>query len=94
MNRISLVGNLTHDIKIKSTKKGDIAIFQLACEEYPHKAEFINCHLYKKKVQLLNHVEKGALMAVNGVLKIKRIKKKNGNIIFYSYVYCDTVSIL
>lgn len=86
------IGNITHNIKTKSTKKGRLCILQIACNQ-EDKVTFTNVHVKGNLCNSLAFAGKGRRIAVQGDLKIKKINTKTGSI-YYTYIDCKALELL
>lgn len=86
------IGNITHNLKIKDTKKGKLCILQIACNQ-EKKTTFANVHIKGNLCNSLAFAGKGRRIAVQGDLKIKKISSKAGPI-FYTYIDCKALELL
>lgn len=86
------IGNITHNLKVKSTKKGKLCILQIACEQ-EKTTTFTNVHVRGNLCNSLAFAGKGRRIAVQGDLKIKKISSK-GMPIFYTYIDCKALELL
>lgn len=76
MNKVSLIGNVTRDLELKSYKEGNGAYvrFTLAINNYNSKtkessADFINIVAFGNKAEVLSkYVTKGRKIAIDGKL--------------------------
>lgn len=76
MNKVSLIGNVTKDLEVKTFNegKGSYVRFTLAINSYKSKskeasANFINVVAFGNKAQILSkYVSKGSKLAVDGSL--------------------------
>lgn len=85
MNKIELIGRLTKDVEVKTTKsKVSVATFTLAVDrkyskEGEQKTDFIDCVAFGKLVDILTkYTKKGQKIAVVGSLNINQYKDKEG----------------
>lgn len=86
MNNIVLLGRLTKDADIRSTKSGKVvASFTLAVDR-PYtqngkkEADFIACQIWGKSAEVLGKsVHKGQRVLLEGRLQIRQYTDKNGN---------------
>jgi single-strand DNA-binding protein len=85
LNRVTLIGNLTKDIKLEKAKSdADIAYFNLAVNKaYKDKnggkgVDFVPCRAYGKVATLLQqYTKKGSKIAVTGEIRVDNYVKFN-----------------
>lgn len=88
MNKLLLIGNLTKDPEIKTTKNGkEMAKFSLAItspwekdEEGKNKTDFFNCVAWGKTAEVIgNYLTKGSKVAVYGSISNTSWDKPDGS---------------
>lgn len=87
LNRIILMGRLTHTPEIKLTPNGvSVLSFSLAVERSYRKqgedkqTDFIDCVAWRQTAEFINkYFRKGALIAIEGNLQTRSYEDKNGN---------------
>ena len=83
LNNVNLIGRLTADPKFSSVSDGkSVCSFTLAVQQdYGDKAaDFIPCVAWKQTAEFITrHFTKGAMIAINGRLKQRSWKDKDGN---------------
>lgn len=81
MNKVYLDGRLTRDVEIRTSKKGNVYLFNIANNDFPLKTDYFNCVSYDEK-----HVEglkKGDKVAIIGNVRNNTYTDKN-NITHYA----------
>ena len=83
MNSISITGNLTRDIEVKSTQSGiSVCSFTVAVKR-PHTSDttdFLNCTAWRQSADFLGkYAHKGSKVGVSGILTARNYEDKNGN---------------
>ena len=80
MNKVFLIGRLTHDLNLKKTQTGKSVLnFTIAAEEKGD-TEFIYCTAWEKLAELINtYCYKGFMLGLTGTLKRKEYTNKNGD---------------
>lgn len=100
LNRIVLMGRITHDLEMKTTQSGVSAItFSIACDEdYKPKdggdrdVDFIRVKAWRHTAEFVNtYFSKGRSIIVSGRLKADNYTDKDGNKRTDTYVLADTV---
>lgn len=76
MNKVILMGRLTHDVEVKQTPKGNsvarfsIAINRRTGKDKEQQTDFINCVAWKQVAEFISiYFPKGSMIAVCGHLK-------------------------
>ena len=86
MNKVSIIGNVTKDLELKTSENGGIPYvkFILAINEYLHgaketKAVFIEVVAFARKAEVLSmHLTKGSKIAIDGKLSTSSYTNKTG----------------
>ena len=93
-NDINLIGRLTYDPKLFSTKSGkSCAIIGLACGHKDY-TEFINVKAWEKAAEtIVAYTKKGSQLAVNGHLHTKE-KEVNGKTEYELEIIVDSFRFL
>lgn len=82
INNVTLVGRLTRDVELRSTKSGKpVASFTLAVDRQRKDdgADFINCVAWDKGAELISqHVHKGDLFGIIGNIQTRSYENKDG----------------
>ena len=103
VNRIILIGRLTHDPELRYTPQGvPVATFSLAVERpYMSKdsdtriTDFVDCVAWRKLGETVgNHLTKGRLAAVEGRLQIRSYEAQDGSKRKVAEVIADSVQFL
>lgn len=98
MNSISITGNLTRDIEVKSTQSGiSVCSFTLAVKR-PHTSDttdFLNCTAWRQNADFLGkYAHKGSKVGVSGILTARNYEDKNGNKRTAFEIVADSVELL
>lgn len=96
MNRVNLIGRVTHDIELKNTPSGKNYIqFSIACDNGKDEngerrpADFINCVAWNNKAETIyKYVKKGNRFYVGGKFKTDKYEG-DGKTIYKSYVLVE-----
>jgi single-strand DNA-binding protein len=86
LNRVILMGRITHDLEIKQTNNGiPVLSFQLAVERSftrqgeERQSDFIRCTAWRQQAEFINKwFGKGRLIAIEGQLRSNSYDDKNG----------------
>lgn len=100
LNRVILMGRITHDLELKQTPSGSsVMTFNIAVERsYAKQGEeretdFITCVAWNKTAEFIgNYFGKGRMIAVEGQLRSRTYDDKNGSRHYVTEVYADSVS--
>lgn len=100
LNRVILMGRITHDLELKNTPNGiSVLAFNVAVDRgYAKQGEekqtdFINCVAYRKKAVFINdYFSKGRMIALEGNLHTRNYDDKNGIKRYVTEVIVDRVS--
>ena len=78
MNKIFLIGRITKDLELRSTKSGNsVCEFTLAVNRDKEKTDFITCQVWNKQAEnLCKYQGKGSLISVVGELRIDSFEVK------------------
>lgn len=73
MNKIFLIGRITKDLELKSTKSGNsVCEFTLAVNRDKENTDFITCQVWNKQAEnLCKYQGKGYLISVIGELRVE-----------------------
>lgn len=101
INRAVLAGRLTKDVEIRKTQSGiSMASFVIACDrpkgknDQEAKADFIRCVAWRQSADFLaDYGKKGSLVAVDGSIRTGSYEK-DGQTVYTTDVYADTVRLL
>lgn len=102
INKVILVGRLTHDIELKSTDSGNQYIqFNIAVNNGKDKdgnergADFLTCVAWGKNAENLSvYLHKGNRVAIEGRLKVDSYDGTDGNKKYKTYVLIQTFEFL
>ena len=100
LNRVILMGRITHDLEIKQTPNGVSVIpFTLAVERQfkgangERETDFINCVAWRQQAEFIGkYFSKGRMIAIEGNLRTRTYDDKNGAKHYVTEVYVDNVS--
>ena len=95
INRVVLMGRITHDLEVKQTPSGlSVVSFTVAVDNGKDKpANFISCVAWKQTAEFVNRFfSKGKMIAVEGKLSTRSYEDKNGNKRKITEVVVDNVS--
>lgn len=95
MNKVILIGNLTKDIELQSTKTGKLVTqFSIGVRRDKEVSDFPNCVAWGKTAELLEkYCHKGSKIAVEGSLQTSSYEK-NGEKRYKTIVYVSNVEFL
>lgn len=73
MNKIFLIGRITKDLELRSTKSGNsVCEFTLAVNRDKENTDFITCQVWNKQAEnLCKYQGKGSLISVAGELRVE-----------------------
>jgi single-strand DNA-binding protein len=99
MNKIFLRGNLTKDVELRSTQKGNnIARFNLAIrrdfknQEGKYDSDFVNCVAYGNQAEMINkYFHKGSGIIIVGHLQSGSYTKEDGTRVYTLDVIVENV---
>lgn len=100
LNRVILMGRITHDLELKQTPSGvSVLTFSLAIERsYAKQGEerqtdFINCVAWRQQAEFISKFfGKGKMLAIEGNLRTRTYDDKNGVKHYVTEVFVDNVS--
>ena len=100
LNRVILMGRITHDLELKQTPSGvSVLTFSLAIERsYAKQGEerqtdFINCVAWRQQAEFISkYFGKGRMLAIEGNLRTRTYDDKNGVKHYVTEVFVDNVS--
>ena len=100
LNRVILMGRITHDLEIKQTPNGvSVLSFTLAVERQfkgangERETDFINCVAWRQQAEFIGrYFRKGRMIAIEGNLRTRTYDDKNGTKHYVTEVYVDNVS--
>lgn len=100
LNRVVIMGRITHDLEVKQTQSGvaclqfNVAVdrgFKNANGEYD--SDFITCVAWKERAEFINrYFDKGKMIAIEGQLRSRVYEDKNGTKHYITEVYVDSAS--
>ena len=98
MNHVIITGRLGADIEMRQTPQGvSVATFSLAVSRPRTKdtTDWIECVAWRQSAEFLSrYTRKGDLIAVAGMLTVRKYEDKNGNKRTACEVICDRVESL
>jgi single-strand DNA-binding protein len=102
VNHIVLVGRLTRDPEMRYTPSGaSVARFTLAVDRNrkgpngERQTDFIRCSIWNKQAEfVINYVQKGRLVAVEGSLHIDSVTQPDGTRRDFVEVSCNSITPL
>ena len=98
MNIVTITGRLGADVELRQTQQGvSVATFSLAVSRPRTKdtTDWIECVAWRQSAEFLNrYTKKGDLIAVAGMLTVRKYEDKNGNKRTAYEVVCDRVESL
>ena len=102
INRVVLVGRLTRDADLRSTKNGvSVATFNMAVNRTytnnngERQADFLNCVIWRKAAEnFTNFTHKGSLVGVEGRLQTRTYDNNEGQKVYVTEVVVDNFSLL
>ena len=86
LNRVILMGRITHDLELKSTPNGtSVLSFSIAVErkyakqDEEKQTDFINCVAWRQQAEFISkYFGKGRMIAIEGNLRTRTYDDKNG----------------
>lgn len=101
MNKIELVGRITKDLDLKSTKSGkqvvdfNLAVNRPLAKEGQQDVDFINVVSWDKQAEnLAKYQVKGSLIAVSGTLRVEQYQNEKGENRYKTYVLAQEIEYL
>ena len=98
MNIVTITGRLGADVELRQTQQGvSVATFSLAVSRPRTKdtTDWIECVAWRQSAEFLSrYTKKGDLIAVAGMLTVRKYEDKNGNKRTAYEVVCDRVESL
>ena len=100
LNRVILMGRITHDLEIRQTPSGVSALtFSVAVDRNfknqngEYDTDFITCVAWKNTAEFIGkYFGKGRMIALEGQLRSRTYEDKNGTKHYVTEVYVDTAS--
>lgn len=101
INRVVLVGRLTHDPVLRKTQAGtSVTSFTLACNRRKTKdgqqeADFINCVAWNKTADIAQqYLSKGSLIAIDGRIQTRSYDGKDGKRVYITEVIVQNLQFI
>lgn len=98
MNSVSLIGNVTKDLELKTSSSGvDYVNFSIGVSRMKQrdKADFINITAFGKTAEVCaKYLSKGSRVGVTGSLQTDSYQGKDGNTRYTTQVIAQTVDFL
>lgn len=100
LNRVILMGRLTHDLELKQTQSGAVVLaFTIAVDRgytklgEERQTDFINCVAWNQRAEFIGkYFAKGRMIAVEGQLRTRTYDDKNGTRHYVTEVFVDNTS--
>ena len=100
LNRVILMGRITHALELKQTPSGvSVLSFNLAVERNyapqgeERQTDFISCVAWRKTAEFINkYFAKGRMIAIEGNIQTRNYDDKNGVKHYVTEVIVDSVS--
>lgn len=100
LNKVILMGRITHDLEVKQTPSGVAVLsFTVAVQRnYAKQGEerqtdFINCVAWRQQAEFIGkYFRKGRMIAIEGNLRTRTFDDKNGTKHYVTEVFVDNVS--
>ncbi|GHW01454.1 single-stranded DNA-binding protein [Lactobacillus nasalidis] len=106
INNVVLVGRLTKDVNLRTTKNGTaVGTFTLAVDrstkdaEGNREADYINCVIWntkysKKAENLATYAHKGSMIGITGSIQTRHYPGKDGKEVYVTEVMCHDFKLL
>ncbi|MDF7683385.1 single-stranded DNA-binding protein [Lactobacillus sp. ESL0679] len=102
INRTVLVGRLTRDPELRTTRSGaNVLSFTLAVDrnfknqDGSRDADFIQCVAWKKTAEIISqYSHKGSMLGVDGRIQTRNYDDKNGQRVYVAEVIADQIALL
>ena len=93
MNTVILLGRLTADPDIRSTRDGKaVASFTLAVDRYKDGADFIRCQAWEKRADFCEkYLKKGTKIAIRGRIRTGDYTDKDGKKVYTTDVVIEDI---
>ena len=93
MNTVILLGRLTADPDIRSTRDGKaVASFTLAVDRYKEGADFIRCQAWEKRADFCEkYLRKGTKIAIRGRIRTGDYTDKDGKKVYTTDVVIEDI---
>lgn len=93
MNTVILLGRLTSDPDIRSTRDGKaVASFTLAVDRYKEGADFIRCQAWEKRADFCEkYLKKGTKIAIRGRIRTGDYTDKDGKKVYTTDVVIEDI---
>lgn len=100
LNRVILMGRITHELDLKATPSGiSVLQFNVAVDRgyvkpgEERQADYINCVAWRQQAEFISkYFGKGRMIALEGALRTRTYDDKNGIKHYVTEVYVDSVS--
>lgn len=101
LNSVSIIGRLAYDPKYTKGDNYSNARLTLACQrEYKDKegnypVDFLNATVWGSGADYINQYgRKGDLVSIHGRLQVNTFENADGELVYYTEIYADSVAIL
>ena len=93
MNTVILLGRLTADPDIRSTRDGKaVASFTLAVDRYKEGADFIRCQAWEKRADFCEkYLKKGTKIAIRGRIRTGDYTDKDGKKVYTTDIVIEDI---
>ena len=93
MNTVILLGRLTADPDIRSTRDGKaVASFTMAVDRYKEGADFIRCQAWEKRADFCEkYLKKGTKIAIRGRIRTGDYTDKDGKKVYTTDVVIEDI---
>ena len=100
LNRVIILGRITHDLEIRQTTSGTACLtFTVAVDRNfknqngEHDTDFITCVAWKEKAELIGkYFGRGRMIALEGNLRTRTYEDKNGSKHYVTEAFVDSAS--
>lgn len=81
MNTVSLIGNITKDLELKTTQSGlSVTSFSIGVRRDKENTDFIDCVAWRQTAEnICKYFNKGDKIAITGRLQTRQYEDRNGN---------------
>lgn len=96
MNKVTLMGRITHELEIQKFKETQVLKFSLAVRRDKDKTDFINCIAFNKTAETIEKFfKKGSLIIVGGKIQTGSYEKDNRKIYTFDvnvneFYFCES----
>ncbi len=100
MNNVVLMGRLTDDVKVQTSKETKWANFTLAVrdgvdEDGNSKAQFIRCSVFNKAAEIMEKfTEKGSPLCIRGHIRVSSYENENGETVWSTQIIVDDFDLI